>query len=411
MKTKLAIALAASLGICTVASTPYAAEVPVENRELSQRDQRTLKEIIDSIRRVVSPSAASPIASTISSNPRHVSEKQKEGFRETEFVLPYGITVGALVKISDPSAPYIISSNGFLTDTSFFSDTGTGAYAVGNFLGVAQKYLQEYNLVILDHPTSSTFIAANGEPSFGGIEGGDISTKVAEQLKADGATSVHLVGVSMGGLDALHAAFRGKGTIDSVIAISAVTDPLDIPAGALRAVTPSGACGKLYRNGSTLNTAIGLGILLKPLLHTLSEYSDASVADICDFFFQTERYQDESYMRELYAPYIAQKILPDRLPKNTVEYLAQSNASLIAPHIEVPVFLIYAKGDPAVSRVHYDNFMLAATGNDFVQGNIYRHGGHNGFSAAYGKRWVGCVIQTNVDYWSAEHVTFDKECF
>lgn len=406
MKTKLAIALAASLGVCAAVSSPCTAEVPVENRELSQRDQRTLKEIIDSIDRDPSLIAASAVLSTAFSNPKRVSEKQKEGFTETEFVLPYGITVGALVKISDPSAPYIISTHGFLSDKE--------AHAVGNFLGVAQKYLQEYNLVILDHPTSSTFVAANGQPSFGGIEGGDILIKVAEQIKVDGATSVHLVGVSMGGLGVLHAAFRGKGTIDSVIAISAVTDLLDIPAAALRTVTPDGACGQLYRNSSTLNTAIGLRILLKPLLHTLHmfpEYKDASVEDVCDFFFQTERYQDEEYMKELYAPYISQKILPDRLPKNTVEYLAQSNASLIAPHIEVPVFLVHAADDPAVSRTHTDDFMLAARGNVFVQGMILPHGGHNGFTVAYGKRWEGCVIQTTVDYWSAEHVAFDKECF
>ncbi|MBI5072396.1 hypothetical protein HZA99_01110 [Candidatus Woesearchaeota archaeon] len=93
------------------------------------------------------------------------------------------------------------------------------------------------------------------------------------------------------------------------------------------------------------------------------------------------------------------------------EYLAQSNADLIAPYIGIPVFLIHAADDPAVSPAHYYDFMLAAKGNDFVQGMILPDGGHNGFSAAYGKKWEACVIKTDVEYWSAEKVTFDKECF
>lgn len=406
MKKNRVIALATALGMYAVLRSQCAAEIPVENRDISQREQQTLKEIIDEIERDIPIITKSAVLSTALANPTRVSEKQKQGFVEQEFILPYNIRVGALVKITDPHAPYLISTHGFLSDKE--------SHAVRNFLSVAQKYLQAYNMVILDHPTSSAFVAANEQPSFGGIEEGYILKNIAKQIKAEGASSVHLFGVSMGGLGVLHAGFRGKGTIDSVLSISGVTDSLDIPAAALQAVTPDGACGETYWSLSRLNTAIGLHSLLSPLLdviHTFSEYKNVSSADICDFFFKTKRYENKEYMKELYAPYIEGKILPDRLPGSTTEYLAQSNASLIAPYIEVPVFLVHAADDMAVSPVHYYDFMLAARGNDFVQGMVLRNGGHNGFSAAYGKQWEACVVKTAIEYWTAEHVTFDKECF
>ena len=406
MKKKTAILITTSLLAYTLMDTDCNAATPEENRPLSERNEQTLKEIIVKEHRPIPVFTASGVVATALANPTRVSEKQKQGFEEREFTLPYNIHVGALVKIVDPQAPYILSTHGFLSDKE--------ANAVRNYLGVSERYLQNYNQVILDHPTSSAFVAANKQAAFGGKEEGYMLTKVAQQLKAEGATSVHLLGVSLGGLGVLHAAFRGKETIDSVVAFSAVTDMLDIPAAALRTVTPDGACGERYQSWSTLSTAIGLRDLLPPLLdaaHTFPEYKDASFENVCDFFFKTKRYENEEYMKELYAPYIERKILPDRLPVNTVEYLAQSNASLIAQHIEVPVFLIHAADDPAVSPAHYHNFMLAAKGNDFVQGMILRNGGHNGFTAAYGRRWEGCVLKTDVDYWSAEKVTFDKECF
>lgn len=406
MNKKVAIALASTLCFYAVMKSQCAAAIPEENRPISQREQQTLKEIIDEIERDVPVITASAVLSTALANPTRVSEKQKKGFTETVFELPYEIKVGALVKINDIHAPYIISTHGFLSDKE--------SHAVRNFLSVAQKYLQAYNVVIIDHPTSSAFVRANGQPSFGGIEEGYILKNVAQQIKANGASSVHLFGVSMGGLGVLHAAFQGKGTIDSVLSISGVTEPLDIPATALQAVTPDGECGETYWSLSRLNTAIGLHSLLPSLLdvvHTFPEYKNASSADICDFFFKTKRYENKEYMKELYAPYIERKILPDRLPESTIEYLAQSNASLIAQHIEIPVFLVHAADDPAVSPAHYSNFMLAAKENDLVQGMLLQNGGHNGFTAAYGKHWEACVVKTVIEYWSAEHLTFDKECF
>ena len=89
----------------------------------------------------------------------------------------------------------------------------------------------------------------------------------------------------------------------------------------------------------------------------------------------------------------------------------QSNASFIAARIEVPVFLFHAADDPAVAPFHYDNFMLAAGTNPQIKGMILPDGGHNGFTAAYGKKWEACVIKTDIAYWSQDKVSFDKECF
>ncbi|MBI5003122.1 alpha/beta hydrolase [Candidatus Woesearchaeota archaeon] len=403
-KAKTAISLTGLIGICAF-STECSAAIPEENRPLEQRNQATLAEIIYSVDRDVPMITKSGPLSTTLANPMRVSEKQKQGYEEIEFSLSHNVHVGALVKIVDPNGPYIISTHGFLSDKE--------AHAVRNYLSIGE-YLLDFNHIIIDHSTSGAFVAKNGQPGLGGIEEGYILTEIAKQIKKQGATSIHLFGVSMGGAGVLHAAFRGKESIDSALVFSGVTDLLDVPAAALRSLTKEGLCGTRYWNWSTINASIGLHSLLPPQFieaQKISQYQNLSFDSTCEFYLQTTRYNNTEYLEELYAPYISGKILPDRLPETTREYLAQSNAALIADHIEVPVFLVHAADDPVVAPAHFYDFMLAAGANPMIKGTILPDGGHNGFSAAYGKKWEACVIKTDVAYWSQEKVNFDKECF
>ncbi len=405
MKKKAAVALTALVGVY-ILNTPCSAAMPAENRPLEQRDQTTLAEIIDSINSNVPWITRSAMLSTTLANPVRVSEKQKQGFVEVEFILPYNVHVGALVKTVHPDAPYIISTHGFLSDKE--------AHAVRNYLSLVQEYLPHFNQIIIDHPTSGAFVAANGQPGLGGIEEGYILTEIAQQVKKQGATSIHLFGVSMGGAGVLHAAFRGKEIIDSALVFSGATDLLDVPAAALQSLTKEGLCGTRYWNWSTINASIGLHSLLPPQFveaRKVLEYQNLIFDNTCEFYLQTTRYNNTEYLEELYAPYISGKILPDRLPETTREYLVQSNATLIADHIEVPTFLFHAADDPVVAPAHFYDFMLAAGANPKIKGKILADGGHNGFTAAYGKKWEACVIKTDVAYWSQEKVDFDKECF
>ncbi len=317
------------------------------------------------------------------------------------------------------SGNWLIGTFGFLSDVK--------ANAVWNFLEIVEDSpLREYNLLILDHPTSAPFYCSNGEASWGGIEEGYFLTETARHLREEhGASSVSVLGVSMGGMGAIHAAYRGEGMIDSVIAFSAVTDYLDVPGDTLRELREQSAFGPAHWNLNGALNAFGLRQLIGGFNETLRRQdcpkSHVKEHELEEIFLSTPRYGSnekgkkndsgkKSYLELLLGPYLEDGIAA-KLPGTIEEYLQYSDAARLAQLIKVPLLAVHAYDDNVVPVSHWYRFRLAARNNEKVLPLLTADGGHWGHSQAYGDSYVGCLISTYIDYWTQEKIKLREACF
>ena len=331
---------------------------------------------------------------TLVANHKRANDSDVRAYTHISFNLPDGTEIAGLYKSVRDTCPLIIGTFGFLSDAR--------AHASRNFMNIVKHpYLRDNNILILDHPTSAPFYCANKQTSWGGIDEGYILTEVSRQMKEKyHAHQVHLIGISMGGLGVIHAAYRGEGIINSALAISAVTDPLDVPGSALRSLQSDGPFGKRFWDFTVLSHYLGLQTLWKEFRKIVGQSPKTSVsniADIADLFLGTKRYTHE-LMENLLAPYIKEGIHHRKIPQTLEEYLVASDAVSIAPAITTPLYLLHAHDDSVVPPAHYYRFMLAARGNKKVQGMIMPDGGHWGFTSAYGTRWMAEVITIHNHY-------------
>ncbi len=331
---------------------------------------------------------------TLAANRTRASDADVKAYTPISFNLPDGTTIAGRYRYVRDNCPLMIGTFGFLSDAR--------AHASRNFMNIVKHpYLHDNNILILDHPTSAPFYCVNRQASWGGIDEGYILTEVARQMKEKyHAHQVHLIGISMGGLGVIHAAYRGQGIINSALAISAVTDPLDLPGSALRSLQSDGPFGKRFWDFTVLSHYFGLQTLWKEFRKIVGQSPETSVpniAGIADLFLGTKRYSNK-LMENLLAPYIKEGIHHRKIPQTLEEYLVASDAVSIAPAITTPLYLLHANDDSVVLPAHYYRFMLAARGNKKVQGMIMPHGGHWGFTSAYGTRWMAEIIATHNQY-------------
>lgn len=398
---------AASLIGCGTTLPSLRSHIPPE-----QRTQQEIGRVLSSVESDVPLFTSLGAIATGLSNITRASEEeiQHYGYKPITFTLPDDTIVRALYKPGKKDFPFIIGTFGFLSDKR--------AHASHNFMKImADSPLFEYNILIVDHPSSAPFYCDNGEVSWGGIEEGYFLTEIAAQLKQQyQAKSVHLVGISMGGMGVIQAAYRGKGIIDSAIAFSPVTDYTDVPGDTLREIREESFFGPSFFSVSGEVNELGLGQLVDGFNEVVRKTKRCngkpiSPEELESLLLKTKRYQSPERWSNLLKPYIEDKILPEKFSATIPEYLVLNDANLVAQHIQTPLYVFHAHDDTVVGAHHWYRFMVAAHGNSRVSGMITSDGGHWGFSAAYGREWVGCVIKTYVDYWSKDKFTLDKKCF
>ncbi len=397
--------------------------------------------------------AADGSIATATANSARASEEvvADYGYKKVQFDISFDVssqpkahfaTIEGLYKKGETDQPLIIGTFGFIADKM--------APPPFQFMRIAEHSpLHGYNILILDHPTSAPFYCANGEnggASWGGIEEGYILIEVAkqmkEQLEQEGhlAQTIHLVGNSMGGTGVIHAAYRGKGIIDSVIAFSSVTDYTDVPGNTLRHLRKDSAFGPSFASFSDYLNVIGFRILLGGFEDIITsdtrcrekgldkiagkdnqdkdnQYSQDGQnnlkSQVEQLYLGTPRYNNSELMKTLLEPYVRDAIFPQQKQEAVTiqEYLVMCDANAIAQKIAIPLFVVHAHDDPVVPNSHAYRFRVAAYGNKFVAVKITEDGGHWGYSAYYGPDWVGCFIKTYIDYWSKKEFRLEERCF
>ncbi len=401
IRTIRTVVLASMMQSCT----HYAIPTPKLEMERTQREISTILEHID---------AGTPLFSmenhfaTGYTNLTRADEDDVREYKKLDFALRDGTKIKGLYKEGKRDSALIISSWGFLADSM-----AQPPHTFMNVVGATK--LQEYAILILDHPTSARFYCLNGEASWGGIEEGYILVEVAKEMKERyHPGSIHLLGNSMGGMGVIHAAYRNEGLITSAMVFSAVTDYTDVPGNALRNVTKNSTFGPAVMSDS-LNS-FGLGLLIDHFEEQVREdticakrYSAYSSLE--ELFMKSRRYQHDSLMSVLLKPYVERGVFTQKKIDSMNDYLQRSDANRIAAGVGTPLFLIHASDDSVVPQHHWYRFMTAAGGNNNVAGMMMTNGGHWGFVGAYGREWVGCMIKVYADYWAGKNLNEDRECF
>lgn len=379
----------------------------------SKRDQDSLTNLLQQIDANVPIVTQDGNLATGLSNLRRLQDDELLDYKPIQFTLPNGTLMNGVYRQGDGTAPLIIGSFGFFSDVH--------ANAVYNFTYIAQEeVLQNYSVLILNHPSSAPFYCANGEASWGGIEEGYIIAEIAKQMKEEkeqfGFSSVHAIGISMGGNGVIHAAYRGKGILDSAFVFSSVTDFLDVPGNTLRNLREDSEFGPGFWSVTSWLNTIGMEMLYDGFEEERKKNpkckgSPFTLEEIETIYLTTPRYMNHERMKEYLIPYINDKILTEKMPSSLEEYLSMSDTTRIASSIRIPLLLMHAHDDAVVPDYHFYRLMLAGQSNPLINGIITADGGHWGFSAAYGTKFVACLIRTYIEYCSTPEVKLEPECF
>ncbi|MBI2146790.1 alpha/beta hydrolase [Candidatus Woesearchaeota archaeon] len=393
------------LAMLTGACSP---ELRIQNN-IAQRTQTAFFSIADKLEQDIPLFTTNNNISTGLANLHRAGAEDLRGYLSLEFTLDEGTRIQGIYKPGEPATPLLIGTFGFLSDTR--------ANAVYNFLQVVEDSpLKDYNMLVLDHPSSAPFYCLNGALGWGGIEEGYILVEVARIMKEKyHPSSVHLLGISMGGTGVIHAAYRGEGIINSAIAFSTVTDFTDVPGNAFRNTEAESAFGPRFFNIQGQLNQEGFHMLWRGFDEFIEKQRICAgkkrigFRQLDEAYISTSRYRNEARMKIWFEPYLQDHIV-STVPQNISEYLVLSDANIVAQHIQVPLFVVHADDDEVVPAHHYHRFRLAARGNRYVGGEITANGGHWGFSAAYGREWVGCLIKTYIDYWSQPDFIVNQKC-
>ena len=367
----------------------------------SQRQDHNLVRLLQEIDADTPFLTQEAISSTAISNLWRIGDDELPDYKPIQFTLPNGTIEDTLYRQGDSTAPLLIFTGGFFSDVH--------AYALYHFTSIMrEEVVQNYNVLLLNHPSSAPFYCANGEVSWGGIEEGYMIIEIAKQMKERfPASSVHAIGISMGGNGVLHAAYRGRGVLDSAMVFSAVTDLLEVPGNTLRGLRDKSEFGPSFFSITGWLNEVGMGKLYNGFEKVRKEYQQCkgkpfTKEQIENTYLTTARYAPAERLQDYLAPYILDKVLPDKMPNSVEDYLAMSDATRIASSIHIPLTVVHAHDDAVVPENHFYRFMLAARGNPQINGIITPDGGHWGFSAAYGEEWVATLIQKHVDFWSQQ---------
>lgn len=323
----------------------------------------------------------------------HALDRREFAEREVEFALADGTRIGGLLFRREGEAPLVLASFGFLADRW----SKPAAQFVGDF--VADASLAAH-VLILDHPSSAPFLAANGELSVGGLDEGRILLGVASELRAGRAaelgmriTSYHLLGVSMGGLGVLYALrFDARGDrpiFGSAVVFSSVTRLDEVPAdqllnrGEVRL-----APGRKWRFSPA--GLLGRGIYRDLLRHFRESYRDRTGRPL--------EGSDEDLAQLVYgfmerrARHVAADGEGSASFASLDSYMKANNLCDRGEEVAVPLVLIHSKDDPVVPVSHLECFQRSASRNSNVTTYATNNGGHWGFARTYGRDWIASVL-------------------
>ncbi len=355
--------------------------------------------------RIKNPLALNGYVATALANPRPL---KREDYREQEieFTLRDGTRVGGLIFYKPGRAPLLIATFGFVADRW----SRVPAQLVRRF--ILKDRLQAH-VLILDHPSSFPFHARNGHLSIGGYDEGRMILEVADIVRAgeeaSRISSLHLMGVSMGGTGVIHALAEdsrlGRGLFASGITFSAVTDYAAVPVAQLSHYTKkkegSGPWGKRIRSAGRHLQKKGLDVMLERF-RRLSEELSGERLDLrkeeAGRFFHDAFVRRLRFLRESGA--VDHPSWNPEIDAGSLEaYVASCDVVDHVVRVTVPLLMVHAYDDPVVAYEHLQRveFVGRESRNPFLTTVGVQQGGHWGFSAVYTRSWVAGLINRSLE--------------
>jgi pimeloyl-ACP methyl ester carboxylesterase len=251
-----------------------------------------------------------------------------------------------------------------------------------------RRLLPPSRLFIMDSITSASFLKLNGAIGLGGYDEGRLLLQVTDALRSHlekRATTVHLLGVSLGGQAAIQALIEeerlGTRRISSAIAFSAAVDYRagiqSAMAGFGRPLAIAEEYPRLPRTGK---------LILKACLEHFEEEHGQALPYPGDFFYRSfssrlERLSDAAS----WNPAVS---------RESVEKYVLSSAAVSArlTGLSTPLILVHAKDDAVLPYSSFKEVLKATRQDPNVLTLSTRFGGHWGFFPVYGRNWMAGLV-------------------
>ena len=301
---------------------------------------------------------------------------------------------------SDPK-PLLIASFGFLQDR-----WGTEAAKFYDLYLKSPATRLPAHVLILDHPSAGTFLAANGLLSIGSYDDARMWIEVAQHLSRGMKLSgIHLFGVSMSGQTVVHALVEddrlGLDLFASGMAISIAPDFQKAPGKQLAIMDTAAGVDNPWRpyfKGTPRRTfsdeiqCTALWLLIKNQFVPHFQFVDPTSSNL-----NLMRRDVPVFLRNAFEERIARLRDCGDASWNGADfslaglekYMASTRIAGVLQQVRTPLLLVSAFDDPLVERSMFVELLAVAQENSWIMAYETLDGGHFGFDVAYGPDYIG----------------------
>ncbi|MDZ4678566.1 MAG: hypothetical protein SGI74_13795 [Oligoflexia bacterium] len=325
-----------------------------------------------------------------------------------EFVLDDGSLMGGLLFMQDAQGltprPLIIANFGSLSDR--WSSAGSAFIR-----GVVLANKLRANVLVVDSISGAGFYSLNESLSLGGYDEGRALVQLAKAISADKTiphTTLHLLGVSLGGAAVMHALVEdqrlGTDLFKSAISFSGVTHHDELTDCVLNmfnySLKNSSGCKLSWTGNQIIKSALKhykATLRSEVMLKLKAEDKILSSNNAGQRFYnlfharlsaQTTKNIKSRTLENLFPwnPEVETESVESYLKTSSVIFLKNINK------LKVPLIVIHAKNDPIVPYAHYKRFVDVTSSSEFVMTHRTRFGGHWGYIASHGTDWVAELV-------------------
>lgn len=315
--------------------------------------------------------------------------------KNVEFQLNDGTRVGGLFFKHESSSKLLIGTFGFMVDRW----NAPAAQFVREYI---EKGRVDANVLILDHPTSAPFLILNGSLSFGGYDEARMILEVTEQIvSGEGPgfvlhdySSIHLIGISMGGNGVANTLVEArrlrKEYYKSAIIFSTAFDLNEVPRRQLTGFDQKKYWGK--EDISKYSEKMGMKHIFRGFKRAYRAVKGLSFVnpqvDIGALFY----IEFDNRLNHLRSIEKGLNWNPRIMVDSISNYLKSNLIGDYASEIRVPMYVVSSEDDPTVPFYQFEAFQDRAKNNPFITLLGYKHGGHWGYTRAYGPELVENIL-------------------
>jgi hypothetical protein len=308
----------------------------------------------------------------------------------------------------DEPVPLLMASFGFLQDR-----WGTEAAKFHEHYVDDPLHRLRAHVLLLDHPSSGTFLALNGNLSVGSYDDARMWIELAQILRSHmKLSSIHLFGVSMSGQTVVHALIEdarlGLGLFDSGVAVSIAPDFREAPGRQLARVEPPEGTENPWRRGLDLReqksaddriqtraVKLLIGRQFVSGYRRIRPDGDPPRVDGPDlplFLWSAFEARIRALRRRPGESWNRDFSLGDLRT-----FMATTRIADVIDRVRTPLVLLSAEDDPAVDRASFEEVVTAAGDDPWIAWYESKRGGHFGFDVAYGRGYLRDIVELMLD--------------